>query len=173
MSRRGGVAPGESPGSWRGSAELERGEFGARAEAELAEHVAQVEVDGARADEQLCGGVPVGQALPNERGHLPLLRGELRRGGDVAAAGRLPGGAQLVRGAGGPPRGPEVLKHLERGAQVRAGIDPAAGAAQVLAVAEVDAGPVEPARGGASVLNRLLELPGRVRVIGQQGASVG
>src|SRR6185437_15729411 len=66
MSRRGGVAPGESPGSPAGvrrgrSAELERGQFGAGAEAELAEHVAQVEVDGAGAEEQLCGGVPVGQ----------------------------------------------------------------------------------------------------------------
>src|SRR6185437_14043308 len=108
MSRRGGIAPGESPGSRRGSAELKRGEFGAGAEAELAEHVAQVEVDGARAEEQLGGGVPVGQALPYERGDLPFLGGELGRGGDVAAAGRLAGGAQLVRGAGGPPRGPEV-----------------------------------------------------------------
>src|SRR5690348_10937458 len=75
------------------SAELERGEFGARAEAELAEHIAQVEVDGAGAEEQLCGGVPVGQALPNERGDLPFLGGELCRGGDVAAAGGLAGGA--------------------------------------------------------------------------------
>src|SRR6185312_7564175 len=53
---------------------------------------------------------------------------------------------------------------FERGAQVYAGIDPAAGAAQVLAVAEVDARPVESARGGASVLDRLLELAGRVRM---------
>src|SRR5689334_15642823 len=173
MSRRGGVAPGESPGSWRGSAELERGEFGAGAEAELAEHVAQVEVDGARAEEQLGGGVPVGHALTDERGDLPFLGGELGRGGDVAAAGGLTGGAQLVRGAGGPPRGPEVLAYLERGAQVGARIDPAAGAAQVLAVAEVDARPVEPARGGASVLDRLLELLWRVRVTGQQRAPVG
>src|SRR5689334_24450134 len=172
MSRRGGVAPGESPGSRRGSAELERGEFGAGAEAELAQHVAQVEVDSARAEEQLCGGVTVGQALPNERGDLPFLGSELGRGGDVAAAGGFAGGAQLLRGARGPPCGPEVFEYFERGAQVCAGLDPAAGAAQVLAVAEVDARPVEPARGGASVLDRLLELLGRVRVIGQQGASV-
>src|SRR5262249_31422871 len=73
------------------SAELKRGEFGAGAETELAEHVAQVEVDSAGAEEQLCGGVPVGQALPNERGDLPFLGGELSRGGDVAAAGRFAG----------------------------------------------------------------------------------
>src|SRR5947207_11401718 len=172
MRRTGRIARFTGRGRRGRSAELERGEFGAGAEAELAEHVAQVEVDSTRAEEQLCGGVPVGQALPNERGDLPLLGSELGRGGDVAAAGGFAGGAQLLRGARGPPRGAEVVEYFERGAQVGAGIDPAAGAAQVLAVAEVDARPVEPARGGASVLDRLLELLGRVRVIGQQGASV-
>ena len=54
-----------------------------------------MEVDGARAEEQLRGGVPVGQVLPNERGDLPLLSGELRRGGDVTAAGGFAGGTQL------------------------------------------------------------------------------
>jgi len=76
MSRRGGVAPAESPGfTGRGrpgrSAELERGKFGAGAEAELAEHIAQVKVDGAGAEEQLCGGVPIGRALPDQGGHGP------------------------------------------------------------------------------------------------------
>src|SRR5438270_184842 len=114
MVRHGTLLLGNGPGGWlpgggaagdaagqvggrggrRRSAELERGEFGAGAEAELAEHVAQVEVDSTRAEEKLCGGVPVGQALPNERGDLPFLGGELGRGGDVAAAGSLPGGAQ-------------------------------------------------------------------------------
>ena len=52
------------------SAELERGQFGAGAEAELAEHITQVEVDGTGAEEQLGGGVPVGQALPDQRGRM-------------------------------------------------------------------------------------------------------
>ena len=75
------------------SVELERGKFGAGAQAQLAEHVAQVEVDGAGAEVQLCGGVPVGQPLPDQRGDLPLLGGELSRGGDVAATGGFAGGA--------------------------------------------------------------------------------
>src|SRR3954453_8531835 len=156
----------------RSQLERQRGELGAGGDAELAEHVAKVEVDGARADEQPGGGVPVGQPLPDQAGHLPFLRRQLVDGGDVAAAGGLPGGPQLLRGPGGPPGGAEVLEHLERGTQVRARVHPAPGAAQVLAVAEVDAGLIEAVVGGIGVLDRLLELRLGGRAAGEQRTAV-
>ena len=70
-------------------------------------------------------------------------------------------------GASGPPRGLKVFEQFERGAQVRAGIDPAAGAAQVLAIAKVDARAVELARGGVGVPDRLLKVLPGVGVVGQ------
>src|ERR1700745_844710 len=77
--RTGRIARFSVRGRGRRSAELEHGELGTGAEGELAEHGAQGEVDRARAEEQLGGGVPGGQALPNERGDLPFLGGELGR----------------------------------------------------------------------------------------------
>jgi hypothetical protein len=59
------------------SDELERGEFGAGAEAELAEHVAQVEVDGAGAEEQLGGGAYNILLIPVAAGALYAWHGIL------------------------------------------------------------------------------------------------
>src|SRR3954465_6166213 len=48
----------------RSQVERQRGELGAGGDAELAEHIAQVEVDGAGAAQTPGGGVPVGRPLP-------------------------------------------------------------------------------------------------------------
>ena len=54
-----------------------RSELPARGDAEFGEHVAQVPLDGARADEQLRADLRVRQALACEPGDLLLLRREL------------------------------------------------------------------------------------------------
>src|SRR6478672_8684609 len=84
-----------------GKVQRHGGQLGPGRDAELAEHVAQVEVDGARAEEQPGRDVPVGQALPDQAGDLPLLGGERRARRGVAAAGGLAGGPQLL-GRGSP-----------------------------------------------------------------------
>src|SRR6185437_5554083 len=49
----------------------------ARLDAEFAEHLVQVVLDCAWADEQLCGDLPVRVSLRHEAGDLHLLRSEL------------------------------------------------------------------------------------------------
>src|SRR5215208_6146635 len=69
------------------------------AEADLAEDLAQVVVDRARAEVELCGNLAVGHAGGDEPRDLQLLRGELVERRGVAPPGRLAGGAQLRPGA--------------------------------------------------------------------------
>src|SRR5690349_4538093 len=73
-------------------------ELGARAHAELPEHLAQVVVHGVRTDEQLGGNVPVRVSSAHEGGDLRFLRCELLRGPDIAPPGMLTGGSQLSAG---------------------------------------------------------------------------
>src|SRR4051794_36214417 len=49
-------------------------ELAARRDSELGEHVAQVVIDGAPAEEEPGSDLPVGRALGNEAGDLHLLR---------------------------------------------------------------------------------------------------
>ena len=74
-------------------------ELAARADVELGEDLAQVVLDGARADEQLRADLGVRAAVAGEPGDLRLLRRErvARLGG--ALARRLAGGQQLAAGA--------------------------------------------------------------------------
>src|SRR5258706_7859728 len=53
------------------------GKLGAGRHADLAEHLLQVILDGAGADEQLRRHLPVGRALRDQSGYLQLLRREL------------------------------------------------------------------------------------------------
>src|SRR5262247_4733044 len=71
------------------------GELAAIGDAKLAEDLAQVVLDGAGADEQPGGDLPVGQVPGDQPGDLLLLRGEHRRGPGAARAGSFAGGAQL------------------------------------------------------------------------------
>src|SRR5450631_54764 len=54
-------------------------ELPARADAELGEYLAQVPLDGARAEEQLGADLRIRQPVTGEPGDLRLLRGELAR----------------------------------------------------------------------------------------------
>jgi hypothetical protein len=118
-------------------------QLGAAGDAELGVDVAQVEVDGAGAEEQPGGNVPVGQPPLNQPDHLELLSGEVGgSGGRVPPVpGSDPGGAQLLSGELRPRRRTQVLERGEGGPQVRAGVDPPPIAAQEPAVGKLGAGP--------------------------------
>ncbi len=62
-------------------------EFRARADVQLLEDLAQVVVNGARAEEQPRGCLPVARALPDEACYLEFLRGELISRAVIPAAG--------------------------------------------------------------------------------------
>src|SRR5215475_7820543 len=102
---------------------LERpGELCPAGDAELVEDLVQVVLDGAGADEQLAGDLPVGQALGGQPGDLRLLRREHLRGPEAARAGPLAGGAQLGSGPARESRHAHLVEHLEGPAELVAGI---------------------------------------------------
>jgi hypothetical protein len=71
----------------------------ARGHVELAEHFAEVIIDGARADEQLRGDLRVGRAAGRQRRDLGFLRREVVAGLGATLAGGLAGGNQLEPGS--------------------------------------------------------------------------
>src|SRR5918999_3947778 len=117
--------------------EVEAGERRSGADAELPEDVAEVEVDRARAEEQLGGHVPVRQALRDETGDLELLCGQLGSRARVALARRLAAGAQLDPSSLRPERRSEALEGVESRSEVLARLDSAPGAAEELAVGDL------------------------------------
>jgi hypothetical protein len=102
-----------------------------------------VVLDGLRADEELRRYRLVRRALADEPGDLQLLRRELGQRAEVALAGGLAGRAQLAARTVGPRRCAETVEAVDGVAQVPAGVDAPLGAAQVLAVVQLDAGAIE------------------------------
>src|SRR2546423_2268902 len=86
--RSGLLSRGFGPCTWLEQAACE---LGAGLHPELAEGFAQMVVDGARADEQLSGDLPVRGPLCHEAGDLRFLRGQVVAPVDGAVAGVLPG----------------------------------------------------------------------------------
>src|SRR4051794_8480770 len=85
------------------SAELDRRQLGARGDAELRVHLAQVVLDRPPAEEQPRGDLRVAQAvLGHELGDLQLLRREVVERARVALARRLACGPQLRARPFGP-----------------------------------------------------------------------
>src|SRR4029077_3322072 len=95
------------PDRRRLGAEHRRTQVLARADAELPEHLAQVPLNGARADEQLGADLGVRAPVTGEAGDLRLLRCELVACLDRPRAHRLAGGNQLTPG----PLGESVCAH--------------------------------------------------------------
>src|SRR5262245_44600920 len=85
-----------------GSVEVESNEVTAGADTELLVGVAQVELHGSPAQEQLSGHVGVGVPAADQGGDLLLLRGQPERGRGIAFPSGLAGGAQFLAGALGP-----------------------------------------------------------------------
>jgi hypothetical protein len=133
-----------------------------------------VELDGPRADEQLAGDLAVGHPLRDECCDLQLLRGQRGGvGGVVAAARGFPGGAQFLTCPLGPRPGADVVEDGKGGAQVRAGVDPATGATQVLAVGEPGASRIDATQRACVVRERGLEVRSGEVVRREQRVAVG
>jgi len=107
---------------------------GAPGDAELLVNLAQVVVDGGRAEEQPGGDVPVGCSLRRQPGDLGLLRGEPRAVLFGALHNVLAGGGQFGAGPLGEPAGAHPLETLKGSAELVAGVAPAPLAAQPLSV---------------------------------------
>src|SRR5260370_26948929 len=119
-------------------------ELATGADAELGEDLAQVVLDGARADEQPGADLRIGQAVAGQPRDLRLLGGQ-RRTGPAARAGAaagarghgLAGGRQLAPGPLGESLHAHVVEHLVGGAQLLARFTAAALAAQPPAVPQL------------------------------------
>src|SRR5215467_768679 len=146
------------------------GELGAAGDATLAEDLAQVVLDGAGADEQPRGDLPVGQVVGDQAGDLLLLRGEDLRDPGAARTGPFTGGAQLASGPGGERRHAHLIEHRKRGAQLVPGVAAAALAAQPLAVQQVGAGQLGAEPGVAEPADRLLVAAVGGLAVPEQGA---
>src|SRR6478672_12701110 len=84
---------------WRRQLERALRELRPRLRAQLAERLAQVVLDGARADEQLSGDLPIGVSVRRKARDLRLLGRELVERVHGPLAGPLTGGQQLAFGA--------------------------------------------------------------------------
>ncbi len=89
----------------------QRRQLPAGADPELGEHLAQVPLDGAGAEEQPRSDLRVGEPFVGELGDLPLLGGQLVARLDPALAHRSAGGQQLNPGALGEPLRPHLGEH--------------------------------------------------------------
>src|SRR4029079_19632382 len=111
----------------------------ARADPELQEHLLQMPLDGARAEEQLGADLRVGPAGDGKPRDVLLLRCELVAGVVAALGGGLAGREQLVARTLAEPVRANRAEQLVRGAQVLARVRPAGRAAQELAVEQMPA----------------------------------
>src|SRR3954470_6910559 len=118
-------------------------ELRARLDAELGEHLAQVVLNRARADEHAGGDLGVGQAVARHPRDQCLLCGELLIAGrDAALAGRLAGGPQLTPCPLGESIHTHRIQHLVGDAKLCARVDPATLPAEPFAVQQVRASEV-------------------------------
>ena len=138
------------------------------------EHLAQVVLDGARADEQLRAdlGVRVSRRRRAERSAPPEAVSCVAAS-TVRFRDGLAGGQQLATGAFGERLGPDATEHLVRSAQLLARVHAPVLAAQPLAVQEVGAGAVDDDAAPAEPLDRLAVEGVGVLVLAQQRARPG
>src|SRR3954447_5709283 len=130
-------------------------ELAARRDVELREDLAQVVGDRVRADVQARADLWVREAVAREPCDLNLLSGAVFPGLDAAPAGALAGRRQLALGAPGERLGAHAREHLERGAQLPAGVEAAALTSQPFPVEEVSPGELEPDTGTGEMRDRL------------------
>src|SRR5215472_16082623 len=145
-----------------------RSELPARGDTELHEHVAQVPLDRARADEQLGADLRVRQAIADELGDLPFLRRELVARVWAALTHLLARCHQLPAGALGERLHPDPGEHVVGRTQLIARVDAAALAAQPLPVEQMRAGKFRADFGAAEPLDRTVIQEIRAVAAGQQ-----
>jgi hypothetical protein len=115
-------------------------ELAARGDVELAEHLAQVVLDGAGADEQPRADLRIRQTVAGQLRDLRLLWGQPVARLDGALARRLAGRQQLACRARGERRGADRDEGLVRCAQLGPRLQPAAAPAEPFPVEEPGAG---------------------------------
>src|SRR4051812_17356314 len=112
-----------------------------------------------RTDEQPGADLRIRKAVTCEPRDLSLLGGELvvafDAGLDAALADMLTRRQELALGAPGERLGAHACEHLERGAQLLAGVDAAALTSQPFPVEEVSPGELEPDKGAGEMRDRL------------------
>ena len=129
-----------------GGRDVERGiaQLFPRADTQLGEDLAQVPLDGARAEEQPRADLGIREALPRETGDVELLGGQV-----LARAGRslpdlLAGRNQLAACTLGESRQAHRRQHGVSGAQLLACVDAASVAPKPLSEHEVATGDFHP-----------------------------
>src|SRR3954447_17252669 len=127
----------------------------AGADLELGEHLAQVVLDGAGADEQLGADLRVRLPVARHAGDLGLLGREDVAGLRCAPGRGLAGGQQLAAGALGERLGPDSVEVVVRGSKLLARVDAPVLATQPFAVGELRAGEVDHATAACEALARL------------------
>src|SRR4051794_10734570 len=130
----------------------------ARVDPELSVHVAQVVLDGLRAEEELGRSLPRRVPVGEEHADLELLRGQLVEAGGIAPPRALARGKELRARPLGPRRGSEPVERLERRAELLARIDALTRPAQELAEAELRARLLEAVTRGLVQPQRLGEV---------------
>ena len=158
--------------AWLGGnrlAERHLGELGPRVDVQLHEHLTQVIIDRAWAEEQLSSDLRVGFPGGHKACDLQLLGRELvaRRG--VAPTSPLTAGAQLRTSARLPRPRADLLETTERSPQVRSRVGAATVTAKPLAVQELAASLVERRQRGCE-LDRLGEVALGVFLVDQPPA---
>src|ERR687898_1034437 len=139
------IAPGYFPGQqggWLEGRDVARqgvAQGSARADAELGEHLLQVPLDGAGAEEELSADLGVRPTVAGELGDVLLLRSELVAGVIAALADLLAGGQQLVPRTLGESLRAQREQHLARDPQLLARIDTSPLTAQPLPVEQARA----------------------------------
>ena len=160
-------------GTWAfaGSAPIASASSARELIAELAVDVAQVVVDGLRAEEQLRRRLARRVALGEHERDLELARRQLVERARVALARRLAGGEQLGPGALRPRRRAELVEGVDGAAQLLARLHAPARAPQPLAVAQARAGLLEAVGRQRVQAERLLEAGAQLRRAGEQAAA--
>src|SRR4051812_40978252 len=130
-------------------------ELVARADPELREDLAEVVLDRPRADEEPSADLVIGEAFAREPRDLQLLGGQILARLGRAPARPLARGQQLTRHALRERLDIHGREHLLCDAQVLAGLQPTALAAQPFAVLEVGAGELDSDPRAAEPLDRL------------------
>src|SRR6266516_5220734 len=119
-------------------------EVPAGGDAQFGEHLAEVPLNGAGADEQFRADLGVGASVSGQPDDVLLLRGELAVGVDLAFADLLAGGEQFAARALGEGLGPDLGEQVIGGVQLVAGVEPPGLAAEPLTVEQMGPGQLEP-----------------------------
>src|SRR3954469_19508011 len=126
---------------------------------ELGEHVAQMPLDGPRAEKESRTDLGIREALAGQRRDLSLLRGQVVARLDRPLAHRLASRLKLSACASGESLHPDRRELVVGGMELHTCVDPAVLAAQPLPVEQMSAGELGTKPGPCQSLDRLAMQP--------------